>query len=165
MPQGDSQILGLVESIGSLNRTLRHLAQLSEGGQRVGFAAMGVLGYVHRNQPTRATDIAQWIGIGPAALSRQVSELESMGLLQRTTCSHDARAQLISLTPEGEDEVGRASKRRTELLRDLLKGWSEPEIAEAAATMGSIQRMLRAGIDQLQCKDRPTTEVEQEKNA
>ena len=123
MPQGDSQTLELVESVSSLNRTLRQLAHLGEGGQKVGFAAMGVLLYVYRNQPTRATDVAQWIGIGPAALSRQVADLESMGLLERTPCRNDARAQLISLTQEGKDEVDRAYKRRTDLLSDLLKDW------------------------------------------
>ena len=165
MPQGDSQTLELVESVSSLNRTLRQLAHLGEGGQKVGFAAMGVLLFVYRNQPTRATDIAQWIGIGPAALSPQVSDLESMGLLTRTPCRNDARAQLISLTPEGKDEVDRAYKRRTDLLSDLLKDWGPTEIAEAAATVNRIQQALRAGIDQMQGRNSPAAEAAQEGNA
>ncbi|MGL3807779.1 MarR family winged helix-turn-helix transcriptional regulator [Paeniglutamicibacter sp. R2-26] len=152
MPQGDSQALELVESVSSLNRTLRQLAHVGEGGQKVGFAAMGVLIYVYRNQPTRATDVAQWIGIGPAALSRQVADLESLGLLTRTQCSKDARVQLISLTPEGTDEVDRAYKRRTDLLSELLSDWGPTEIAEAAATVNRIQQALRAGIDLMQGK-------------
>lgn len=165
MPQGDSQTLELVESVSSLNRTLRQLVHLGEGGQKVGFAAMGVLLYVYRNQPTRATDVAQWIGIGPAALSRQVADLESMGLLERTPCRNDARAQLISLTQEGKDEVDRAYKRRTDLLSDLLKDWDPTEIAEAAATVNRIQQALRAGVDQLQGKNLPAAEAVQEGNA
>lgn len=114
---------------------------------------MGVLGYVYRNEPTRATDIAQWIGIGPAALSRQVSDLESQSLVQRTQCSSDARVQLISLTPEGKDEVDRAFKRRSDLLSDLLKDWDDAEIAEATATVNRIQLALRAGVDSMSGKN------------
>ena len=158
MPQGDSQAIELVESVSSLNRTLRQLAHVGEGGQKVGFAAMGVLIYVYRNQPTRATDVAQWIGIGPAALSRQVADLESMGLLTRTQCSKDARVQLISLTPEGTDEVDRAYKRRTDLLSELLNDWGPTEIAEAAATVNRIQQALRAGIDLMQGRAQSTAE-------
>lgn len=158
VPHGSSHTLELVESVSSLNRTLRQLVHLGEADQKVGFAAMGVLGYVYRNQPTRATDIAQWIGIGPAALSRQVSDLESQGLVKRAQCRTDARVQLISLTPEGKDEVDRAYKRRTDLLSDLLKDWDDAEIADAAATVNRIQHALRAGVDSLGGKTgQPTT--------
>ena len=113
----------------------------------MGFAALGVLAYIQRNQPTRATDIAQWIGIGPAALSRQVAELENSGLLERTPSPTDARAQLISLTPRGVEEIEKAYERRAELLARLLKDWDEQEIAAAAATLNIIQEVLRAGMD------------------
>lgn len=153
MQHGSSHTSQLVESVSSLNRTLRQLVHVGEADQKVGFAAMGVLGYVYRNEPTRATDIASWIGIGPAALSRQVSDLESQGLVRRTQCSSDARAQLISLTPEGKDEVDRAFKRRADLLSDLLKDWDDTEIAEAAATVNRIQLALRAGVDSMSGKN------------
>ena len=147
MPRGETSTLELVESLTALKRTLRCVEHLGEGKQSVGFAGLGVLAYVQRNQPTRATDIAQWIGIGPAALSRQVVELEGSGLLVRSPSPTDARAQLISLTPKGAEELERAYDRRATVLAGLLKDWDEAEISAAAATLNHIQEVLRAGLD------------------
>ena len=147
MPRGETSTLELVESLTALKRTLRCVEHLGEGKQAVGFAALGVLAYIERNQPTRATDIAQWIGIGPAALSRQVVELESSGLLVRSPSPTDARAQLISLTREGAQELEKAYDRRATVLAGLLKDWDEAEISAAASTVNHIQQVLRAGLD------------------
>ncbi|MFL4476145.1 MarR family winged helix-turn-helix transcriptional regulator [Paeniglutamicibacter sp. MACA_103] len=153
MPRGETPTFELVESLTALKRTLRCVEHLGEGKQSVGFAGLGVLAYIQRNQPTRATDIAQWIGIGPAALSRQVVELESSGLLVRTPSPTDARAQLISLTPRGVEELESAYDRRATVLAGLLKDWDEAEIAAAAATVNNIQQVLRAGLDSIHVKN------------
>lgn len=165
MPHGASHTLELVESVGSLNRTLRQLVHVGEAGQKIGFAAMGVLGYVYRNEPTRATDIAQWTGVGPAALSRQISDLEAQGLIRRAQCKSDARVQMISLTELGRDEVLRAFKRRTDLLTDLLKDWDDAEIAEAATIVNRIQQALRAGIESMPGKTSHAAETATKGNA
>lgn len=149
MPRSETSTLELVESLTALKRTLRCVEHLGAGRDSVGFAALGVLAYIQRNQPTRATDIANWIGIGPAALSRQVAELENSGLLERTPSPTDARAQLISLTPRGVEEIEKAYDGRAELLARLFKDWDEQEIAAAAATLNIIQDVLRAGMDTL----------------
>jgi DNA-binding MarR family transcriptional regulator len=156
LQRGETSTLELVESLTALQRTLRCVGHLSEGKQPVGFAALGVLAYVQRNQPTRATDIAQWIGIGPAALSRQVVELESSGLLVRSPSPTDARAQLISLTPQGAEEVEKAYDRRATVLAGLLKDWDEAKISAAAATVNNIQQVLRAGLDDINGKTTPS---------
>lgn len=152
MPRGESSTLELVHSLTALKRTLRCVEHLGEGKQSVGFAALGVLAYIQRHEPTRATDIAQWIGIGAAALSRQVAELESSGSLVRTPSPTDARAQLISLTPQGARELEEAYDRRATVLAGLLEDWDEAEISEAAATVENIQRVLRAGLDRIHDK-------------
>ncbi|WP_411734562.1 MarR family winged helix-turn-helix transcriptional regulator [Paeniglutamicibacter sp.] len=163
MPRGETSTLELVESLTALKRTLRCVEHLGEGKQAVGFAALGVLAYVQRNQPTRATDIAQWIGIGPAALSRQVVELESSGLLVRTPSPTDARAQLISLTPKGAEELEKAYDRRAAVLAGLLKDWDQAEISAAAATLNHIQEVLRSGLDGIHGKPNTAASGPEEK--
>ena len=163
MQRGETSTLELVESLTALKRTLRCVEHLDEGNQSVGFAALGVLAYIQRHQPTRATDIAQWIGIGPAALSRQVVELESSGLLVRTPSPTDARAQLISLTPQGTEKLQEAFDRRATVLAGLLTGWDEAEISAAAATLNHIQEVLRAGLDGIHGKTNMATNGPEEK--
>lgn len=155
MPQSTSQTLELFESVGLLNRALRQLAHLGELDQKIGFAGIGILGYVYRNEPARATDIAHWHGIGPAAMSRQIADLETQGLLKRTPCTADARVQLISLTTEGRAEVEYSRQRRTDLFADLLEDWDDKEIAEATSTVNRIQQMLRSGIETMHGKTSP----------
>lgn len=146
MPHTEEPVLELVESLTALKRTLRCVEHLGEQPEALGFAALSVLAYVQRHQPTRATDISHWIGVGPAALSRQVVELESSGLLLRTPCPADARAQLISLTREGAEEISRAYSRRAAVLAELLQGWDEAKISAAVTTVNTIQDVLRAGM-------------------
>jgi DNA-binding MarR family transcriptional regulator len=153
LSRGETPTLELVESLMALKRTLRCVEQAGEGKYSVGFAALGVLAYVQRHQPTRATDIAQWVGIGPAAMSRQVAELENSGLLVRAPSPTDARAQLISLTPNGSDEIQQAYERRVLVLSELLNDWNEAEISDAAETVNSIQSVLRAGLEAMATKN------------
>lgn len=145
MPRGESSTLELVESLMALRRTLRCAEHVGEMSGSLGFAALGVLAYVQRNQPTRATDIAKWVGVGPAALSRQVAELESAGLLERTPSPLDARAQLISLTAVGVKDLEQVYARRAGMLAGLLEEWDETDITAATTTVNKIQEVLRAG--------------------
>ncbi|WP_219844057.1 MarR family winged helix-turn-helix transcriptional regulator [Arthrobacter sp. MYb227] len=159
MPHGSSQTLELFESVGLLNRALRQLAHVGELDQKTGFAGISILGYVYRQEPARATDIAHWHGIGPAAMSRQVADLEAQGLLRRTPCTLDARVQLISLTAEGRAEVESSRQRRTDLFADLLADWDEDEISQATSTVNRIQQVLRAGIEKMHGKTTPAATV------
>lgn len=152
MPHATSQLLELFDNVGLLNRASRQLAHVGELDQSVGYAGIGVLGYLYQQEPARATDIAQWYGIGPAATSRQIAELETQGLLRRTPCKRDARVQMISLTDEGRVEVEKSRQRRIELFADLLADWDEAEVSEATATVNRIQHVLRAGIEKMQGK-------------
>lgn len=152
MPHATSQILELFENVGLLNRASRQLTHVGELDQKIGYAGMGILGYLYQQEPARATDIAQWYGIGPAAMSRQISDLEAQELLRRAPCKRDARVQMISLTDAGRMEVEKSRQRRVELFADLLADWNESEISEATATVNRIQHVLRAGIDKMQGK-------------
>ncbi|GAA5225747.1 hypothetical protein GCM10025778_02770 [Paeniglutamicibacter antarcticus] len=112
-----------------------------------------MLAYVQCHLPTRATDVGHWIGVGPAALRRQVVELEGSGLFMRSPCPTDARAQLISFTGEGAEEISQAYGRRAVGLAELLQGWDGAEISVAATTVDTIQAVLRVGMRASREKD------------
>ncbi|GLX97984.1 MarR family transcriptional regulator [Herbidospora sp. NBRC 101105] len=57
--------------------------------------------------PVRLGDLAAHEGVSAPTLSRVVGGLENLGLVARTPDPADGRASLISLTPEGEAELGR----------------------------------------------------------
>jgi DNA-binding MarR family transcriptional regulator len=46
-------------------------------------------------------EVARYLGVTPAAISKSVAKLEAGGLVNRTLCSEDRRAILLSPTAEG----------------------------------------------------------------
>ncbi|WP_062354646.1 MarR family winged helix-turn-helix transcriptional regulator [Herbidospora yilanensis] len=89
----------------ALARLGRHGRRQTRGdltaGQTSALAAAARLG------PVRLGDLAAHEGVSAPTLSRVVAGLENLGLLARTPDPADGRASLISLTPEGEAELGR----------------------------------------------------------
>ncbi|MDG4864635.1 MarR family transcriptional regulator, partial [Streptomyces sp. T-3] len=64
-------------------------------------AAYGLLVRLEEAGPQRATELAGYIGVGKATMSRQLRALEELGLVARTPDPMDGRAALLRLTEEG----------------------------------------------------------------
>lgn len=147
MAEHDESATGeLVHGIQLLHRTLRHITHAGAMNDGLGVAAFGVLNYIHRNEPARAKDIALWLGVGPAAMSRQVADLESCGNLQRTTDPDDARAQLLTLTELGRERLRSTHAKRTQMMADLLPDWDDATTRAAARTLVTLESVLREGM-------------------
>ncbi|GAA4380584.1 MarR family winged helix-turn-helix transcriptional regulator [Paeniglutamicibacter cryotolerans] len=142
----DSATGELVHGIQMLHRTLRHITHTGALTDGLGVAAFGVLNYIHRHEPARAGDIARWLGVGPAAMSRQVADLEACGSLERTTDPDDARAQLLTLTGLGRDRLRAAHAKRTQMMAKLLPDWDDDTTRAAARTITTLESVLREGI-------------------
>lgn len=91
-----------------------------------------LLATVARTPGTRASDLADLLGVGRGTMSRQVARLERWGLLERTPDPHDSRSQPLSLTPEGARRVAHAQAGRQEYLRRSLDGWQAAELTQLA---------------------------------
>ncbi|WP_328536731.1 MarR family winged helix-turn-helix transcriptional regulator [Streptomyces sp. NBC_00344] len=95
-------------------------------------AAYGLLVCLDEWGGQRATDLAGYIGVGRATMSRQLRALEDLGLVTREQDPGDGRAFLIRLTEEGRDRLRRVrDARRAEYVRKL-DGWDRAEVAELA---------------------------------
>lgn len=144
--QDDSATGELVHGIQLLHRTLRHITHTGALSDGLGLAAFGVLNYVARHEPTRAKDIAGWLGIGPGAMSRQVADLEAAGNIHRGIDPDDARAQLLTLTEIGRERLHTAHAQRTQMMADLLPDWDEETTRAAAHTITTLESVLREGM-------------------
>ncbi|WP_308409459.1 MarR family transcriptional regulator [Streptomyces sp. NBC_01387] len=95
-------------------------------------AAYGLLVCLDEWGGQRATDLAAYIGVGRATMSRQLRALEDLGLVTREQDPHDGRAFLVRLTDEGGDRLRQVrDARRAEYVRKL-DGWDRAEVAELA---------------------------------
>ena len=87
------------------------------------------------HEPNRVSALAELIHSDVSTLSRQVSHLVHIGLVEKIGDPDDRRAQLLSLSPQGREVIDEIVKRRGEWFEVLLKGWSEEDAATFLALL------------------------------
>jgi DNA-binding MarR family transcriptional regulator len=80
--------------------------------------------------PSRAAELADQRGVTKGVISRQVRELERLGLVQRQPDPSDARAQILVVSPDGREAVERAQVLRRKAVHRLLES-TTPQDLEA----------------------------------
>lgn len=91
--------------------------------------------------PIRASSMAEEFGIDKGAISRQLQNLEELGLVVRTPDPADGRATLVSASPQAVRRLEGVSKQRRSALGDRLAGWTPEELA---AFTDQLERYNRA---------------------
>jgi DNA-binding MarR family transcriptional regulator len=120
-----------------------------------GPAAQATLFFLQRHQPARAKDIADWLGIGAAPMSRQLADLEAQGLVVRAPDPDDARAALTSLTDAGLHAVHDLRNRRVTVLQRALSGLDEAEARGFITSMERVLEQFRRGLESMGKEGRP----------
>ncbi len=95
-------------------------------------AAYGLLARIDESKGLRITDLADHLNVGKPTVSRQVSLLEDLGLVQRTASDQDARSRRLALTARGRTLLGRAREARRTHLREQLDTWSADDVQTLA---------------------------------
>ncbi|MET8631358.1 MarR family winged helix-turn-helix transcriptional regulator [Streptomyces sp. NPDC004096] len=105
-------------------------------------AAYGLLVRLEEYGRQRATELAAYIGVGKATMSRQLRALEELGLVAREPDPADGRAWLVHLTEEGRGRVGNVrDARRARYVRELSH-WDRREVAELARLLNQLNRSM-----------------------
>ncbi|MFI5085975.1 MAG: MarR family winged helix-turn-helix transcriptional regulator [Actinomycetales bacterium] len=139
----DQTLADLVNEVFRLFRTLKSISVHETPADEPGLAHIGILGLLARDGECRATDVAATIGIGPSALSRQLAELESKGLVERQPDPQDGRASLIQLSEAGAALLTTIMTRRAARMRELLEDWSEDDARDALSAVARLVTALR----------------------
>ncbi|GAB2726020.1 MarR family winged helix-turn-helix transcriptional regulator [Streptomyces bullii] len=103
-------------------------------------SAYGLLVRLDEGGPQRATELAAYIGVGKATMSRQLRALEQLGLVAREPDPADGRAWLIALTQEGQDRVRRVREARRARYARRLADWDPGEVTELARLLHELNR-------------------------
>ncbi|HJU97500.1 MAG TPA: MarR family transcriptional regulator [Jiangellaceae bacterium] len=129
-------------------RLFRRLKRMSTmGGLDPALAA--VLHELGCTGPVRVSVLADAMRLDQSTVSRHVSALEQVGLVQRSDDPDDRRAALLSLTPSGRGRLATLLDERHALFRAATAEWSDDDRAQLA---GLLDRMVRA----LDSVDSPT---------
>ncbi|MGI5137064.1 MULTISPECIES: MarR family winged helix-turn-helix transcriptional regulator [unclassified Streptomyces] len=105
-------------------------------------AAYGLLVRLDEYGRQRATELAAYIGVGKATMSRQLRALEDLGLVAREPDPADGRAWLVHLTEEGRTRVGNVREARRALYVRELSHWDRREVAELARLLNQLNQSM-----------------------
>ncbi|MFI1353686.1 MarR family winged helix-turn-helix transcriptional regulator [Streptomyces sp. NPDC020898] len=101
-------------------------------------SAYGLLVRLDECGRQRATELAAYIGVGKATMSRQLRALEQLGLIAREPDPADGRAWLVHLTDEGRVRFRTVREARRERYVRELAAWDRVEVAELARLLHQL---------------------------
>jgi DNA-binding MarR family transcriptional regulator len=100
------------------------------------------LGVVARQQSIRSGRIAQTLGVDPSVVSRQLASLERLGFVARCVDPADRRAELISATSLGREQLQQARAAMCDELAVRLGAWDPDTIHHAATVVRDLAGLL-----------------------
>ncbi|WP_265520302.1 MarR family winged helix-turn-helix transcriptional regulator [Oerskovia flava] len=140
-PSARSAEVSATEAYTDLERELRVLLR------RAGAAATAMARRIHPDLPAsaypllahiagstgvRGSDLADQFGVGRATISRQLSRLHDLGLVERSVDPEDSRGQIISLTEDGAARLEAAQQARVVSVSEALAAWEPKDVAALA---------------------------------
>jgi DNA-binding MarR family transcriptional regulator len=104
-------------------------------------AAYGLLIHLRDHGPARPSDLAAFVGVGKATVSRQLRVLEDLKLIERRPDPADGRAHLLALTAEGRDRMDAVRSARRRRLHGSLNSWPEEDISTLATLLARLNSL------------------------
>ncbi|WP_133976679.1 MarR family winged helix-turn-helix transcriptional regulator [Kribbella voronezhensis] len=90
----------------------------------------------------RASDVAQALGLDKSTVSRGLTHLESLGLIERVEDPDDGRARLLRLTSTGAAGFNAMRIQRQTEFRAILARWDTPDLAALANLLARLNSDL-----------------------
>jgi DNA-binding MarR family transcriptional regulator len=130
----------LLDVTGLLNQPQPDAALIAEAGVELDRALFPLLVRVERRGPLAIGELAGLCGRDYSTVSRQISKLESQGLVERRSAADDARVTEVAITSDGRTITRALDRARERLMTALLADWDRKEVA-------ALARLLRKFAD------------------
>jgi DNA-binding MarR family transcriptional regulator len=104
-------------------------------------AAYGLLARVRDHGLVRPSDLAEYVGVGKATISRQLKVVEDLGLIERRPDPADGRAHLLALTDEGRRRLDDVRSARREHFHARLSNWPEEDVRTLATLLARLNSL------------------------
>lgn len=101
-----------------------------------------LLASIAESGPVRASALAELHDTDKGAISRQVSHLLDLQLLQKVQDPADARASLVSVTDDAARRMADVVAHRHKLLDEGLSGWSDDQLHTFTEDLGRYNAAL-----------------------
>jgi DNA-binding MarR family transcriptional regulator len=136
-PGSTSSILALEAQMRVIGRRVRRVVaeRANALDPALGEVGYGVLEYLHRLGTSRQRDLVGGMCVEKAAVSRAVSQLVELGLVERVDDPDDGRGHQLALTPVGAKRIGALLTDRRAVLAAKLADWDPAEIDSFVALL------------------------------
>lgn len=119
-----------------------HLALAEEVHPGLKVSTYATLLYILKGHGVRAVDIAAYYGIDKGPVSRQIRQLEDLGLITREAAPDDGRAQVLVPTAYGREQFEEARSKRSGRLHQELAGWEPADLQTFALLLARFNGAL-----------------------
>ncbi|EIZ79635.1 transcriptional regulator [Novosphingobium sp. Rr 2-17] len=125
----------LIDIVSVMNRPQRDEAMVREAGISLDRALFPLLVMVERLGPIGIVDLADRVGRDYTTVSRQVTKLESLGLLERRSNAADGRVREAAVTANGKALTDKIDLAREAMARTIFEDWPELDILDLVRLM------------------------------
>ena len=107
-------------------------------------AAYGLLALLADAGPLRASDLVARLGLDKSTVSRQVSSLVALGMVDREPDPLDGRAQVLRPSAEGATRLARIREVRRARWESDMSDWPADDVTTLADLLGRFNRLGEA---------------------
>lgn len=104
-----------------------------------------MLSHVAEHGPMRASAVADLFTVDKGAISRQVTHLIELGLVQKSRDPEDGRAWLLSATPDATQRLRTVAEQRRTYLAERLDGWEAGDLERFTDLLALYNESLGRG--------------------
>lgn len=120
-----------------------HDMTVAETGIDIDRSVGAILGALYLHEPVRVSDLAEHLGLDRSTVSRQVAAVVAQGYVVRQGDLTDARAAMLSLTPQGQVLRRKLANGFHKICLDLIADWKREDQLEFTRLLEKIADRLR----------------------
>ncbi|WP_213769662.1 MarR family winged helix-turn-helix transcriptional regulator [Bradyrhizobium sp. dw_78] len=125
----------LIDIVSVMNRPQRDEMMVREAGISLDRALFPLLVGIERLGPIGIVDLADRVGRDYTTVSRQVSKLEGLGLVERQAGAADRRVREAIVTPKGKAMTDAVDTARERIGSAIFATWDERDVEELIRLM------------------------------
>jgi DNA-binding MarR family transcriptional regulator len=112
--------------------------------QKKGASTLSLLQVVAATPGIRPSEIASAQDVHPSQVTRQVRELDSLGLVQVTADAADRRSCRVTLTPAGSDELQSLTDEGLDRFGSFVADWEPEEVRMLTSLLRKLEESKAA---------------------
>ena len=127
---------------GYMNRPDLDQAFLARAGVKLDRALFPLLTRIGLSHPISVVELANLVGRDHSVVSRQVTKLEALGLVERQAAKGDRRVRRLDPSAAGRVMLDRFAMARRKFVSDRLGNWTDEERSTLLGLLGRLSARI-----------------------